>query len=418
MGGSDDRSSRKRRETSKWRGFRVEPDEPSHRLFLFATDEEMRQVDQLMIQIGERSAPGERRVRFVNTRTENFTEVLGRVESAWRGMRANPLHILLPGHRQNGSVPTSSSESMPSENESVRLETRKTLARTISTRFDDESHPSGSPVTIGQGSNGELVLRSEDFAALDQLESLFRDLVPDANPYKVYQLLHESPSVMQQTIEEILSAGSMELTTPLRFVSNTNSKSLMVFGASPSELKRIDAIIASYDQPLQIAPEQERKPQFFHLKYAKAESVVTVIKDVYRDLLSPDDEVRRKQESGRSEKRNAVQAPTPESSTFVNDGRPKYKGILSVGKFVDTNTVVVSSPQYLTREISEIVKGLDRPEAGTVFRIMKLDGSVSTSSITAQLQTLFTSDVPDRSSINRTYQATGSLSGSIQRDRD
>ncbi|MEM8671327.1 MAG: secretin N-terminal domain-containing protein [Planctomycetota bacterium] len=398
MGETTESSSRKRRDSSKLRGFHVEPDEPNNRLFLFATDDEARQVEELMVQFGERSTSGERNVRFVNTGTDDIAEILGRVESAWRGTRANPLLISVPGYLERQSVPPQSFDSMPSEGQSEQSGAQKTLTRSISTSYADDSQLRGPPVTIRQGSNGDLVLRSEDPAALDQLESLLRDLVSDERPYKVYQLVHESPGSMQRTIEEILTEGSMELMTPLRFVGNENTKSLLVFGANPSELKRIDAIIESYDQPLQIAPDQERKPQFFRLKYAKAESVAAVIKDVYRDLLSPDDVARQLQDPERSKKQEKDSERVLVSYPIAEEGRPRYKGMLSVGTFVDTNTVVVSSPQYLTGEISEIVKGLDHPEAGEVIRIVKLNSSTPSAFVTSQLREAFESESFSRTS--------------------
>ena len=47
--------------------------------------------------------------------------------------------------------------------------------------------------------------------------------------------------------------------------------------------------------------------------------------------------------------------------------RPQFKGMLSVGTFPDSNTLVVFAPESLTSGIAETVHGhgLDQSEAGT-----------------------------------------------------
>lgn len=387
MGGPSGDDRRRRGSASRWRGFRVEADEANNRLFLLATESELREVEKLMVKIGERKASSGQ-VRVLSVDPEEAQRVLEQIERGWSdGPLKNRLEIQVPGYdtspqsgaARNGAGPLpaadGSAEGFP---ETID---RGALTRAIATRRAgaEEEVEFAPPVEIRRGAAGTLELRSFDVAALDEVEGMFSKLLPAGRPHKTFQLEHASPYSMEMTIQEILTEGSMTLTTPLKFVSDSNTKSLMVFNATTSELARISDIVEMYDKPTVVDPELVRTPRFFPLEFARADAVAQVIKDIYRDVLSPEDQALARRKRGQSDEEDRVRPPASyfAPAYFGESKRPQFKGMLSIGTYPDTNTIVVSAPEYLTEEIAQTIRGLDQPTASSVARVVRIDGAVS-----------------------------------------
>jgi type II secretory pathway component GspD/PulD (secretin) len=388
---------------SGWSGFRVEPDPPNNRLFLFATDAELAQVEELLVKIGERSAivenRSDRRIRVVDVSLASPDQTIEQLRELWPSVGDNPLRIDIP-RIPAGVDPSSHGRDLPAQEKSAEdLDKEAALDRASADAVADgaraghsdtsatgrgarlgfaslayvQESPQVPPVTIRQGPNGELILSSDDAAALDEMEQLIRELLPEQRPYTVFRLQHASPYSVQLTLEEIFASDAVRATAPIRFVSDTNTKSIMVFGAGPRELREIEELIRFYDQPVQVHtdPQTARQPRFFEIRHAQAESVATVLKDIYRDLLSANDralaEERRRDENGRSEVTYIPPVPTV-------DPTPRFKGMLSIGVFPETNSLIVSAPKFLTDEIAITINELDRPQASTVTRVVAVGG--------------------------------------------
>ena len=76
---------------------------------------------------------------------------------------------------------------------------------------------------------------------------------------------------------------------PLRFISDIDTNTILVQGADPDQLKTIEELIELYDVPEPVNSQKARVTKLFTIKYSKASTVATVIKDAYRDLLSTND---------------------------------------------------------------------------------------------------------------------------------
>jgi hypothetical protein len=242
------------------------------------------------------------------------------------------------------------------------------------------------PVTIRQGGNGEIILSSEDTAALDRLERLLADLLPAQPSYTVFRVQHASPYAVDLKLLEVFAATSGQATTPLRFVSDATTKSIMVFGAGPKELREIQELVRFYDYPATRDPDTIRKPKFFTLDHANAEAVAGVLKEIYRDLLSAND---RALAEGRRNEQSDSQASYYAASAIAADATtPRFRGMLSVGIFPQTKTLVVSAPEFLQKEIAATIRELDQPTASTVTSVVSIDGGVNAAFIAEQLTRL------------------------------
>jgi type II secretory pathway component GspD/PulD (secretin) len=401
MSAGDDRWRRGGTQGS-WRGFTVEADPANNQLFLFATEAEQKQVEELLARLSETKEVDGVRVISVS-RLEDAREAIEGLRGLWPTISSNPLDIRVPVEASSGSeVPR---EALPESD--LDADASEAL-ESLGSEEEDIAVEQGPPVVIRQGPAGELILNSRDKDALKQAERLLGELLPPASPYTVIQLKHAWPFSVELKLtqafaaDEQTSGASPLAAQPLRFVSDTDTKSILVFGAGNKELQQIRRLVEFYDRPAEaVDPETIRKPEFFRLQFAEATVVADVLKSVYRDVLSPnDDAIRRDRGNGGRER---VPAPPASYYDVASDGTdqkmPRYKGMLSIGVFDETNTLVVSAPAFLMSEISRTIEGLDRPDASNVTSAVMLGGGVSGSYIAERLSTILRSRVQPQSPV-------------------
>ena len=367
--------------SSSWKGFKVDADLPHNRLLLFATTIEFAQVEELLVKIGERNRmSGSARVFKIPSKS--IDETIELLRQRWPGVSDNPLEIRLPVKSQE-SKDSSTESRIPIRSTDHRP---KSLVGFNQTRKPDEivppkspnreflqptqvdRLPPGPPVVLRKSGQDELVISSQDPVALEQLESMLSEFVPDNEPFKSFEVTYVSPYSVETKLRQVFGTDSVGNPMPLKFVTDETTRSIMVLGAGRSELAEIQELIQFYDKPIELDPLTERKPRFILLKHAHAESVVKVIKDLYRDFLSATDRDLVPPNGGRS--------PATPSMTM---------GLLSMGFSTNANTVVVSAPDYLADEIAVTIAGLDIPDASTVVRSITLDGGTNTFNTMTQL---------------------------------
>jgi hypothetical protein len=193
----------------------------------------------------------------------------------------------------------------------------------------------------------------------------------------------------------------------LKIISDESSRTILVQGATPSQLETIGHLIEIYDRPTTGDPQALRTMQFFHLKNAQASTVADTIKAVYRDLLSTNDPALRdpnEDKESRPQNTGTTISYTYNRSGTEGEGdlreepaRIEYDGLLSVGIDEQTNTLVISAIEGLMPEISQIVKTLDeaaRPENN--FQVISLDPDINPALIQSRLQKLLQSRQPQQ----------------------
>ena len=168
-------------------------------------------------------------------------------------------------------------------------------------------------------------------------------------------------------------------------------------------LERED-LINIYDQPVAGDGKQVRKTQVFPVKYSKATVLAEAIKDVYRDLLSASDKALQTNQPGKD-----GQKPPERNYTFIYGGGEgddkskqqetpvKFKGLISVGVDEISNTIIVSAPESLLENISQLIDQLDRAARSTnSVQVVKLDGKVNATDLQKKLNKIFTKPQPPR----------------------
>lgn len=270
------------------------------------------------------------------------------------------------------------------------------------------------PVRITRRPDGRLVVASQDTRALDRLEELLQQLAPPRRGYKIFHL--EYPTTwawgVAYNLEEFFkeeeedssgsgrfspfyysarsqqddsdSLGRLSDRRPLKFIPDADSRTILVQGATPEQLKTIEELIDIYDRPPDTDSKSVRKTEIFHIQYSKAQVIAQALKDVYRDLLSARDPAlanqnRKKDEQGTQQAQR--------SYTYVfgggdnNEPEPEeritFKGLLSIGVDEESNILIVSAPERLLENIRPIVEELDqaaRPP-DTVVRVAPTNGN-------------------------------------------
>jgi type II secretory pathway component GspD/PulD (secretin) len=268
-----------------------------------------------------------------------------------------------------------------------------------------------APIKITLGPQG-LVISSSDTDALDRLEELLNNVMPARTSYEIFTLKHTYAKDMVLLLKDIFKAdmskdsnsrtevfdmfwngyrggsssqqsrSTLSKRRPLNFVSDPVTNTVLVQGADAAQLAEIDELIARYDRAEPPNSESVRRTTRVALRYAKAKEVAEVVKDVYRDLLSPNDKAlianQPQQQPGREQRGNdnfysamfSYLTDDPSKSEIV----PRFKGMLSVGIDERANGVVISAPQIILTEVLKMVKDLDdeaRPSRAVV-RVLKV----------------------------------------------
>ncbi len=216
-----------------------------------------------------------------------------------------------------------------SESDAVRQSPKSPVANSTDTNAAEPSAPGGdvpkktgnrsgqrtalatpAPIKVGRGPDGRMVISSSDTEALDRLEDLLIEMTPPRKDYKSFKLKYKSTWAygvamnLREFFDEKDKAdkgrnrgwwfGMQNNTTddsrrlskrrPLKFISDSDSHSILVTGADPNQLKIIEDLIALYDVPESKDSAAVRKTRLVQLQHSKARVVASAVKDVYRDL--------------------------------------------------------------------------------------------------------------------------------------
>jgi len=270
---------------------------------------------------------------------------------------------------------------------------------------DDRALPpeARAPVKITVEPDG-IVISSSDTDALDRLEELWARLVPTKMTYKVFPLKHIDSVEMVLLLRDFFreqatssgrtgsdaESGGRSSAAPSRatlgrrkalsFVYDSRTNTVLVQGADESQLEEIKSLIDFYDVPEPANSESVRRTKRVPLRYAKAKETAELVKDVYRDLLSPNDRAlvsgvpQRQQPDGSSA---LMSASYPSADTSRTGLVPRFKGLLSVGVDERANGLVLSAPQSVLTEVIAMVAELDAAARSTrpVIKLLRVKGA-------------------------------------------
>jgi type II secretory pathway component GspD/PulD (secretin) len=290
-----------------------------------------------------------------------------------------------------------------------------------------------APIQIRIGTNGELYVESDDPAALDLLEEVLDEYAPPKRDWKVIQLQY--PQTWAYGIEVILkdifkeeidaseskdggmryspfygyypggssdNSGPRRLSArkPLKIISDRDSHTILVQGASDEQLRMIEELIEIYDKPQSTETRSIRKTQIFQIRYSKANVIAEALKDVYRDLLSENDKALQEGKGNKKEDR-----PSERSYTYIYGGgggegedqdEPiKFKGLLSIGVDETANILIISATEGLLYNVAQIVEQLDmaaQPNAS--FKVVPVNSRVNLKDLQKKLQNMLAPKPP------------------------
>lgn len=289
------------------------------------------------------------------------------------------------------------------------------------------------PIQIRVGTNGELYVESDDPAALDLLEEVLDEYAPPKRDWKVIELKY--PQTWAYGIEVILkdifkeemedsdnnsggmryspfygyypstssSSGPRRLSArkPLKIISDRDSHTILVQGASDEQMRMIEELIEIYDRPQSTEARSIRKTQIFKIQYSKAKVIADALKEVYRDLLSENDKALQEGKGNKKEDR-----PAERSYTYIYGGggegedqeEPiKFKGLLSIGVDETSNILIISATEGLLNNVAQIIESLDlAAQPNSSFKIAKVNTRVNLRELQKKLQAMLAPKPPQQ----------------------
>ncbi|MEW4528998.1 secretin N-terminal domain-containing protein [Maioricimonas sp. JC845] len=445
------------------RPFRVDADVENNRLLLWANEVEYKEVSNLLEKMGE--IPPDRgsseTMRVIDLPSdEEARRILERLRTIWPNIRPNELQLQPGSPRTERTGPPADEDSTPrteaanSAAAAPVIERRSRLAAQLAVMqeerplTDDAGEPTAAPgdageddappIVIQQLPDGRIIVGSQDTRALDRLEEVLGQLTPAAPEFHVFKLKH--PNTWAYGIELILeeffqnkaeeeavfdpywgytysqkedSPNRLSRKKQLKIISDSDSQTILVQGATSEQLKIIQNLIDIYDQPVSSDPASVRRMQVFRLEYSDANVIADTVKAVYRDLLSANDPALQSPNQSREP------SSVDKGITYVYNRGPqgdgddpepqtpiRFKGLLSVGVDEISNSVVVSAAEGLMDDIGQLIEALDeaaRPQ--TKVQVLQLSPGLDVATLKERLNDAFGEKRPqDRGRFDRRPQ--------------
>jgi len=240
---------------------------------------------------------------------------------------------------------------------------------------------------------GKRRISSSDTAALDRLEDLIGQISPPEKRFKVFRLNDVTAYSMYLTLidyfEEELkgeqdivrdywgdpvatvdkpSGTGLGRRKKLMITWDTASNTILAANASPRQLWEIGELVKEYDQPAPADSIKSRRTAAIKIRYSKASTIATALKDVYRDLLSSRDREfqsgDKKENAANQERVTVIRYGGLDSGSDGGDKRPTpvklgFEGALSVGVDEISNMIIVSVQEELFDSVVAMVRQLD-----------------------------------------------------------
>ncbi|MFA8019510.1 secretin N-terminal domain-containing protein [Bremerella cremea] len=418
--------------------FRVDADVINNRLLLRANEVEMASIENLLVQLGEIPPGGDSQRGKLRTleagSSGSAEEMLKRLKELWPQVSPAPLQIKLPESKPKEETPPPSKAEPPKKENSAQARSRITVPvhlaavnpaedeaseqrpleelsqEELRNRFfpKPESKPANNadgskpPVVIQVDENGRITLASDDPAALDLLEDLLIDLTPEPKDWEVFELKYASAYWVAWNLEDFFEEKEEEEDTrptpwywdygreekkedPLRlsqrkklkFLSDTDTNTIVVQNANAAQLATIKDLIELYDKPEPVVEASKRLNATYAVRYSRASAIAESVKEVFRDLLSSNDKSLQQPQQGGGGDRD--KAPDRYASDYVSRSGTGFKGKLSIGVDDISNTLLISTEgESLMSLVMDMVKRIDESaKPVSTVRIVNLKTGVN-----------------------------------------
>lgn len=421
-------SSRNRDDKPK-DSLRIGVNSNSNQLILWANELESEEIRKLLSKLGEvpPEARSDQTVRVIDgNRSPQMREYLENLKKTWK-QRGIELEIPDESEFLNEPSPTPEEPAKPEAKASelnnvgqrsnppttnnstppagVLVTTQSPQPQQAQNGPDIEpqtAQPKKNAVKIRFDDQGNLVLESADPKALDQIEEWMLTNAPPEREYDVFHIRHARPYWIKMNLEDYFKDDSgkkdsdavfrwlFDMDAPskddgpqlgkkrkLKFMSDSDSNTLLVSGANQTQLKTIQRLIDLWDKPEKQDKQNLRYTKTVKVEYSKAQNIVDAIKDAFRDLLSSNDKAlaRNQQESGQGGSKEAKHR----SEDSISEGGMNYEfsGKLSLGVDPITNTIIVSAKgEDLLELVCKMVEELDqKAKRNETIEVLKVSGT-------------------------------------------
>ncbi|TWT99168.1 Bacterial type II/III secretion system short domain protein [Botrimarina colliarenosi] len=428
--------------------LRVDADIENNRLIVRGTPQQLDEVRDLLVKLGEPIGEAEdrRRVRVLDSLDPEATErLIDQLKQAWPAV----------GGETELIVPPPAAEKAPEEEEESDADSAPAKVATVTRGgspfhllanttgpMDGADDTTSAPVTVQVDPRGRIVISSDDTAALDRLEELASELAPAPARYEVFHVKNRTPDDIVINLEiyfkDFLAEDDDQVVDwwgrirgvkseddepvrlskrmPLRFLADDWSSSILVANATSAQLREIQRLIDAWDRQPVADRILTRRTVTVKLRYAKASVVVSALKDVYRDLLSKGDrefdteEQKAKGAATRYLTRIQHGAGDPTEPAGIPFG-----GILSLGSDDAANVVVISARNEVFDSVLETIEDIDQQaRPTTTVQVMQLEGGVASNEVRQALARALTAQGTMPPPENRGDQRGG---GDRRRDR-
>jgi type II secretory pathway component GspD/PulD (secretin) len=425
----DPYSQRNRDDKSK-DALRVGVNANSNQLILWANEIEAEEIRKLLLKLGELppEARSQQAVRVIEgNRSPQMKEYLEKLRKTWN---QKGIELEIPDDSEffkepapGKPAPTKPDPKLPDINsvgQSPSAEANGSvpeglLVTTQQTQQESSSAPKNA-IKIRFDEQGNLILESSDTRALDQLEEWMITNAPPEREYDVFQIKHARPYWIKLNLEDyfkddsgkkdsdILFRWIFDMDAPkkdndepqlgkkrkLKFMSDSDSNTLLVSGATDAQLKTIQRLIDLWDKPEKQDKQNLRFTKTVKVEYSKAQNISDAIKDAFRDLLSSNDKAlaRNQQDSGQG---GASKESKHRSEDSISEGGMNYdfSGKLSLGVDAITNTIIVSAKgEDLLKLVCEMIEELDqKAKRNDTVEVLKV-GNTSTKALEKALKNM------------------------------
>ncbi len=384
--------------------FQIEADPDNNRLLLWATSEELKEVREFLISLGEtfEARPEEKsQMHVVSVGIGDIPEVTKRLEEVWQEVSDSPLVIerkhapaALPEPGDASAKPQAAQPpaevARDSKNETQDSTFRLVSSARLASASAESAKPESSkpaadaedenalpPVRVIEGKKGDLVIISRDAQAASTAKKLLQQLVPDPGDVRVVQLKYAQAVNVRRQLEEMLGTGvpvasSSKLASPeppVRIDADSRTNRLIIQHCTARQLELINQYIPVLDQAPAEQDRMLRQQKVYRVKHRRVTDVIEVVKEVYRDLLSGNDRAFSSYNTYRPNGYNKNLAATASN--------PEYQGLMAVGADLEANLLVISAPGYLIDEIVKLAESVDTPADGPAMAVVPAAGDAT-----------------------------------------
>ncbi|MEX0794551.1 MAG: secretin N-terminal domain-containing protein [Pirellulaceae bacterium] len=270
---------------------------------------------------------------------------------------------------------------------------------------DSGESSTSAPLTLKRDASGNLVASSDNPQLIGLLEDLLSEMTPPEKDWKIFQMEYATSFWVQSNLEEFFSnqqttrtpspyfTGQADVASEereLRFISDSDTNTILVQNASADQLNTIEELIELYDKPEPVRESRTRINQQYQVKHSKVDVIAETLKDVFRDLLSTND-------------RSMQAARQPNERTYITNiggstSSSNYKGKLSVGVDEISNTLVLSTEgQELMDLVLKTVEELDQAaQPTTAMRVIPITGGTDPEQLQELLMRVINEESNDR----------------------